>query len=299
MTLDQIRVLSTIVQTGSFRGAAELLHRTQPTLSVAIRNLEREFGFELFDRGNYRPVLTTEGAKVLSQARKILGQVEELESLVQTIREGVETDFFIVFDALCPPEMISQFLRYFEKVHPQTRLRLSVEYVSGAFERVSTGEAQIALCPVHESLEEFRNIELFRVQMIPVAGPQFIDHLGDSPTIANLEQATQIVVGDSRTKGPRKDFGVLDRVKRWTVNDHALKLEMLRQGMGWGRLPEFLVREEIVKKNLIRLSESLISSISIPVYLLRKRNTVSGPVTQQVWDYFLGSIDAENSNHPA
>ena len=40
--------------------------------------------------------------------------------------------------------------------------------------------------------------------MIPVAGPQFVDHLGESPTIANLEQATQIVVGDSRTKGPRK-----------------------------------------------------------------------------------------------
>ena len=83
------------------------------------------------------------------------------------------------------------------------------------------------------------------------------------------------------------------------MNDHALKLEMLRQGMGWGRLPEFLIRDEIVKKNLIRLSESLISSISIPVYLLRKRNTVSGPVTQQVWDYFLESIDAENSNYPA
>ena len=68
--------------------------------------------------------------------------------------------------------------------------------------------------------------------MIPVAGPQFIDHLGKSSTIANLEQAKQIVVGDSRTKGPRKDFGVLDRVKRWTVNDHALKLEMLRNGLG-------------------------------------------------------------------
>ena len=83
------------------------------------------------------------------------------------------------------------------------------------------------------------------------------------------------------------------------MNDYALKLEILRQGLRWEQLSEFLAREEIVKKNLIRLSESLISSISIPVYLLRKRNTVPGPVTQQVWDYFLGSIDAENSNHPA
>ena len=66
--------------------------------------------------------------------------------------------------------------------------------------------------------------------------------------------------------------------------------------MGWGRIPEFLIRDEIVKKNLIRLSESLISSISITIYLLRKRNTVSGPVTQQVWDYFLESIDAKKIN---
>ena len=75
------------------------------------------------------------------------------------------------------------------------------------------------------------------------------------------------------------------------MNDYYLDLEILRQGLRWKRLSEFLVKEEIVKKNLIRLSESLINSISIPVYLLRKRNTVSGPVTQQVWDYFLENID--------
>ena len=75
------------------------------------------------------------------------------------------------------------------------------------------------------------------------------------------------------------------------MNDYALRLEILRQGLRWEQLSEFLVREEIVKKNLIRLLESLISSISIPFYLPRKRNTVSGPVTQQVWDYFLENID--------
>ena len=75
------------------------------------------------------------------------------------------------------------------------------------------------------------------------------------------------------------------------MNDYALKLEILRQSMSWEQLSGFLVREEIVKKNLICLLESLISSISIPVYLLRKRNTVSGPVTQQGWDYFFENID--------
>ena len=58
------------------------------------------------------------------------------------------------------------------------------------------------------------------------------------------------------------------------MNDYYLNLEILRQGLRWKQLSEFLVKEEIVKKNFIRLSESLIRSISIPVYLLRKRNTV-------------------------
>ena len=39
----------------------------------------------------------TEGAKVLSEAQKISGQIQELESLAKAIRDVVETDFFNVF----------------------------------------------------------------------------------------------------------------------------------------------------------------------------------------------------------
>jgi hypothetical protein len=37
--------------------------------------------------------------------------------------------------------------------------------------------------------------------------------------------------------------------------------------------------------------EALISSILKPVFLIKKRNTVSGPVTQQVWNYYLENFD--------
>ena len=43
MTFDQIEILEKIVEKGSFKAAAEALHRTQPTLSVAIKKLEDEF----------------------------------------------------------------------------------------------------------------------------------------------------------------------------------------------------------------------------------------------------------------
>ena len=162
--------------------------------------------------------------------------------------------------------------------------------MSGALGRVSTWEAQIALSAVLEHKEELQSIELFRVQMVTVSSSQFINLLCAPLTIANLKQTIQIVVGDSKTKGTWRDFDILEKVRRWTVNDHALKLEIFSQVMNWVRLPEFLFREEHTKKELICLPKALISSISIPVRLWEK-NTLSGPMTQQVWGYFLERID--------
>ena len=86
--------------------------------------------------------------------------------------------------------------------------------MSGALERVSTWEAQIALSAVLEYKEELQSIELFRVQMVTVSSSQFIDLLGAPLTIANLKQTTQIVFGHSRTKVTWRDFDILEKVRR-------------------------------------------------------------------------------------
>ena len=46
----------------------------------------------------------------------------------------------------------------------------------------------------------------------------------------------------------RRNFDVLEKVRNWTLNGYALKLEILRQGMSWEKLSEFLVREELSKR---------------------------------------------------
>ena len=63
------------------------------------------------------------------------------------------------------------------------------------------------------------------------------------------------------------------------MNDHALKLETPRQDMGWGRPPEFLLREELPKNRSIRLPEALISSIY--QFSRSKRGTQCLDVTQR------------------
>ena len=51
MTLQQMRYIATIADTGSINKASELLYVSQPSLTAAIQEVEREVGFAVFHRG--------------------------------------------------------------------------------------------------------------------------------------------------------------------------------------------------------------------------------------------------------
>ena len=71
-TLDQLRVFLTVVEVGSFAGAARKLHRATSVVSYSIANLEMQLGVSLFDRKTTRkPQLTDAGRTVLAEARTI------------------------------------------------------------------------------------------------------------------------------------------------------------------------------------------------------------------------------------
>ena len=76
-TLDQLRVFLTVVEVGSFAGAARKLHRATSVVSYSIANLEMQLGVSLFDRKTTRkPQLTDAGRMVLAEARTIYSGIE-------------------------------------------------------------------------------------------------------------------------------------------------------------------------------------------------------------------------------
>ncbi len=85
MTLQQLKYVVQIVQYGSITMAAQNLYITQPSLSKAVSELEREMGITIFLRSNRGVILSEEGAKFLSYARQVVEQAELLE---QTYKYG-------------------------------------------------------------------------------------------------------------------------------------------------------------------------------------------------------------------
>ena len=80
MTLNQLRYFCTASRCHSITKAAEELYVTQPTVSVAIRDLEIEFGISLFYRKGNSLILTQEGEELYNKATYILQYCNELQA---------------------------------------------------------------------------------------------------------------------------------------------------------------------------------------------------------------------------
>lgn len=79
MTLQQLRYVTTVAQTGTISEAAKSLFISQPSLTKALKDLEKEMGITIFERTNRGIVVSKEGETFLGYARQVLEQAALLE----------------------------------------------------------------------------------------------------------------------------------------------------------------------------------------------------------------------------
>ena len=80
MTLQQLKYMIVVAEKGSITEAAKELYLSQPSLSGAIKDVEREAKIAIFNRCRAGVALTTEGMEFLGYARQVVQQMELLES---------------------------------------------------------------------------------------------------------------------------------------------------------------------------------------------------------------------------
>lgn len=283
MTLDQLQVLVTIVEKGSFRSASETLNRAQSAVSYAIRALESEIGQPLFDRQSYRPTLTPAGRMVLAQARQVLHEESRLKGLAEILRQGVEPHLKVAVAAIYPMARLTDSLCAFREQFPHTQLTL-ISDVLGADRRLLTDEVELAICEPLGVSPEIENEPLDEVIMWPVMAQ------GQKPLpgrkavrsvhAAEIEEIPQIVVMSS-TGGEDRSAGVVREGNAWRVSDFATKLELIQSGLGWGRMPVDWIEASVKSGQLLRLNDDTLYRVKIN--LARRRGKVRGPAFEFLW----------------
>lgn len=302
MKLDHLKVLRAVVETGTVKLAAETLNRTQPAISQALKALEFQTGTKLFDRSGYRLELTPVGKRVFLQSLRVLSEAEDLTELIKHFERGQEETITIAIDAAADAHVLTPVLAEVQSRFPETRVILQAEVLSGAIEAVQKGAAALAVAPaIQVMLEEeaFDYMPVDKSVMRNVAAPTLIEAMDSPRTLSDLRRFHQVIAQDSGQAAGLfdRELGVQKGQRRWYVSDLHMKKLLVETGLGWGRLPEHLIAEELANGSLreIELPHTHLS-FDIEIFAFRQRKLMTGPVASSVWDAF-GAMSMSLEKH--
>src|ERR1700743_3972732 len=92
LTLDQMRVLIAVAETGSFSAAPRRLDRVQSAVSQSVQSLESTLGVELFDRAAKAPKLNETGRVLLQDAYGLVHGADALRARAESIARKIEPE---------------------------------------------------------------------------------------------------------------------------------------------------------------------------------------------------------------
>jgi DNA-binding transcriptional LysR family regulator len=287
-TLDQLRVFLTVVEIGSFAGAARKLHRATSVISYSIANLEMQLGVTLFDRQTTRkPQLTEAGRTVLAEARTIANGVHGLRAKVKGLLQGLEAEVHVVLDVMLPAERIVDALKAFQEEFPTVALHLHMEALGAVTERVINRNAVIGVSgPMNESIDGIERIGAGNVELIPVAAPNHPLALAEQNPPGAGREFTQLVLSDRSELTKGKEFAVLSN-RTWRLADLGAKHMLLREGIGWGNMPTPMIREDLDSRRLVPLNLPEYTSGKYPFSIIYRSDLPPGPAARWLIERFV------------
>ncbi|MEO5666684.1 MAG: LysR family transcriptional regulator [Bdellovibrionota bacterium] len=281
MTLDQILVFKEISKQGTLRAAAGILNRSQPAVSTALKNLEEQVGFQLFDRSGYRPALTAHGERFLHGVDLFLEAQKDLEELAQDLRGDCEPKLVIAIDSACPLDLVIPKIQ--DAVAPFKGLELEFKFgvVTQSVQQVLAGEADLAIAPLMTQLEALETRPLLKQRLIPAIHKRFLPKGQSKIELSELRKIPNIIVTSGQKDSP---FGVpgLRSGKKLTVSNHAVKEQMILMGLGWGRIPEERLESRPYSEDLVAIRNKELPPVTLEIALLWKRGQRLGRAARKV-----------------
>ncbi|SFH85518.1 transcriptional regulator, LysR family [Pseudomonas guineae] len=278
VTLDQWRTLQAVVDHGGFAQAADVLHRSQSSVSYTVARMQEQLGVPLLRIDGRKAVLTEAGDVLLRRSRQLVKQASQLEDLAHHMEQGWEAEVRLVVDAAYPNARLVRALTAFMPQSRGCRVRLREEVLSGVEEVIKEGTADLAISALN--IPGFLGAEMSTVEFVAVAHPDHPLHrLQRVVTFQDLETQMQVVIRDSGRQQPR-DIGWLGAEQRWTVGSLSTAASFVSSGLGFAWLPRHLIERELKDGQLKLLPLEQGGSRNPLFYLYSNKDTPLGPATQ-------------------
>ncbi len=168
MNISQLRAFVSVVDRGSFSGAAKDLGISQPAVTMQLQALESDTGATLLDRRYRRIDLTEAGRALLPHARRVLEQVQAARAEITALSGSVTGRLHIAASTTPGVYVVPSLLGGFKDAYPEVRVSVSVHDSTEVVEVVEHGDAHFGITGAvvkgsRVSFEQIRGDELILI----------------------------------------------------------------------------------------------------------------------------------------
>ena len=240
ITPELLVLVDAIARHGSFAKAARELGKVPSAVTYSIRKLEDGLDVLLFDRSGHRALLTPAGEALLKDGRHLLQSLDELASRVKRIATGWEVQLRIAVSAVLPWRPIYDLIDEFHAVGSATTLRFSTEVLSGNWDALTSGRADLVIGAgaAGEPTGPHRSQAIGVMQFgFCVAANHPLAALPQPLSRADITRYCAVVIADTSRNLPVQSRGILSDQPTLVMPSMQAKIEAQVRGLGCGYLP--------------------------------------------------------------
>ncbi|BAV80118.1 MULTISPECIES: LysR family transcriptional regulator [Streptococcus] len=267
MNIQQLRYVVAIANSGTFREAAEKMYVSQPSLSISVRDLEKELGFKIFRRTSSGTFLTRRGMEFYEKAQELVKGFDVFQNQYANPEE--EKDEFSIasqhYDFL-PPTITA----FSERYPDYKNFRIFESTTVQILDEVAQGHSEIGIIYLNNQnqkgiLQRVEKLGLEVIDLIPFHTHIYLreghplaekeelvmEDLADLPTVRFTQEKDEYLYYSENfvdTSASSQMFNVTDRA---TLNGILERTDAYATGSG------FLDSDSVNGITVIRLKDNL------------------------------------------
>lgn len=277
--INQLKTFTTIVEVGGFRAATEVLHKSQPAISLTIKSLEDNLEQPLFEKNSHAK-LTPFGKYFLKYAKALVEHHEEIKSRLE---RGLANDNLSVSIGTLPSvaqHLMPKYLKGFYAQNPNARLHLRDTGSARLQELLSEHKIDIAISTIHDITGDFAIKQIAQDKMGLVCHRQHRLAREKRPTWQTVSQGNLIANGTWDILPHRQYENLIQSTIMDIANMSSLNAALTSQ-LGVTVLPELAFAEHSDLVFLPLKQPTVYRQIGV----IRDNHKILSPMAERFFDY--------------
>ncbi|MDC3271723.1 LysR substrate-binding domain-containing protein [Gammaproteobacteria bacterium] len=293
LTLKQIDYALAVAKNLHFKKAADECFISPSTLSNAITEFETQLGVQVFERNNKKVIVTTVGQEILSKAKKIKMEVQNIHELAQHNIAGLASSLSIGIIPTISPYFLPLVLPKLQKKFANLRLKIEEGQSQILIKRVKEGDLDMAILALPYDVQDLLSFKFWEEDFFWVSHSKNKNAGKSEIKASELEHSELMLLEDGHCL---KDH-ILDACNISDSSQYSLKasslntlIQLVKGKMGTTLVPKMALKELVGSRKDLSIAHLNEPGPHREIALITRPNYAGMEITEMLVEFFKKSL---------